>query len=495
MSKKAFKGHLVDEYCKVNGTLFEYKDKVYSCILNQTDIDANKNKFYIMQLIKNGSNLTHFMRYGRTGEMGRTTEKVYSSEQEAITAFEKQFKTKTGNSWANKEFTKKEGRYFMTYVSYEKELGDKIPQISIPDSILDKKVQKLIEMLSDINMMQSALVSLDIDTKKMPLGKISQTQLDKADVVLDKIQELVKQISQKGTTEKLIIDLGKLSSEYYTYVPISCGRKKPPLINSNELLAKYKDTVDELKNMVITVQITNNIKVGENPIDSIYKDINTTIVPLEKNGEMWNEILKYFMNTHGPTHGCKLEVLEIFEIEQIGKKKTFENYCHNIDNHMLLFHGSPQNCILSILKRDFYLDPGKIKDINIQIAGKLFGYGVYFADCCSKSMNYCRAHATNDIGCFIMAEIALGNTCTKNEPDYDINKTKLEKTKHHSVKGVGKYEPSTTTQINNIKIPNGKIADINKNTYLKYNEYIVYDINQVLIKYLVVAKNSGNYIF
>ena len=41
------KGQLIDEFCKVKGELVEHNGKIYSCTLNQTDIDANKNKFYI----------------------------------------------------------------------------------------------------------------------------------------------------------------------------------------------------------------------------------------------------------------------------------------------------------------------------------------------------------------------------------------------------------------------------------------------------------------
>ena len=53
MSKK---GYIIDEHCNnQGGTIVDCNSTVYSCILNQTDIDANANKFYIMQLIKDMS--------------------------------------------------------------------------------------------------------------------------------------------------------------------------------------------------------------------------------------------------------------------------------------------------------------------------------------------------------------------------------------------------------------------------------------------------------
>lgn len=481
---------IVDEHCPTKGELIYHNGKTYSSVLNQTDIISNKNKFYIMQLIKNGKIITHFIRYGRTGEVGRITTNNYNTEKEAITAFEKQFKSKTGNNWTNSEFIRKEGKYFMTEVSYENELKNiKDIPTTIPDSKLDDRTQKLISMLSDVNMMQKALISLDIDTKKMPLGKISKVQLDKANEVLDKIQEIINQLGGNKMDNDCENNLSKLSSEYYTYVPISCGRKKPPIINSDQILGKYKDTIDELQNMVITVQITNNVKMGENPIDSIYKDINTNITPLSKNCEIWEEIVKFIDNSHGSTHGCKLEILDIFEIEQFNKRKTFNDNFQNMDNHTLLFHGSGMSNWLSILKNDLLLNPQKINK-NIIITGKMFSDGIYFANAVSKSFGYCRSDASNGIACLALAEVALGNISKRVQADYYITKESLKKEKCDSVQGLGQYTPESTTKIGDLIIPNGKLTNTKKKRTLLYDEFIVYDSNQQFIKYLVLVKNK-----
>lgn len=71
----------------------------------------------------------------------------------------------------------------------------------------------------------------------------------------------------------------------------------------------------------------------------------------------------------------------------------------------------------------------------------------------------------------------------------------LENNGFDSVKGLGKLvpEPIDYTIIDGVKIPNGKMVQKTINTSLRYNEYIVYDVKQLLIKYLVVVKNIGNY--
>lgn len=494
MTKIINKGYIIDNRCDIKGELVENDGKVYSVTLNQTDLGENKNKFYIMQLIKNASSYVLFCVYGRISEPGKTIQTTHSTESSAISAFEKQFKAKTGNSWWTDKFVKKEGKYFMSEISYENELKD-IKEISlkIPDSKLHERTQKLITMLSDINMIKNSLISLDFDVKKLPLGKLKQSQIEAGTKVLNLIQNKMKELSgKKDQEDQLYSNLLKLSSDYYTYIPYSCGRKKPPIINTDEIINKYIDVLNELTNIVVTVQITENIKADENPVDAVYRDINTKITPLDKNSQMWNELIKYIANTHGPTHGCKLEVLDIYEIEQNDKRKKFDDYCSGIDNHTLLFHGSGMSNWISIMKNDFYLDPAKLKDINVPIAGAMFGYGCYTADS-SKSWGYTRAHSTNDIGCFAVCEVALGKQLCKMDSEYNLNKNKLSKNGYHSTKGEGRWQPSEFTMIDNIKIPNGKLKEVHKTASLRYNEFIVYDVNQIQIRYLMVIKNKGDY--
>lgn len=72
---------------------------------------------------------------------------------------------------------------------------------------------------------------------------------------------------------------------------------------------------------------------------------------------------------------------------------------------------------------------------------------------------------------------------------------KLPKGKH-STKGVGKTEPdaSDTITINGMEVPYGKgVQDNEKQSSLLYNEYIVYDIAQVNVKYLLKVDFKYNY--
>lgn len=50
---------------------------------------------------------------------------------------------------------------------------------SVAPCLLDKTTQNLIKLIFDNNMFKAALQEFDIDTKKMPLGKLSKAQIAK----------------------------------------------------------------------------------------------------------------------------------------------------------------------------------------------------------------------------------------------------------------------------------------------------------------------------
>lgn len=489
MSK--LKSHIIDENFNINGTIVEHNGKFYSCILNQTDILFNSNKFYVMQLVKSNSIYHLCARWGRIGDKGVISKKQFNSESDGILGFEKQFKSKTGNNWHFTNFVKKDNKYFLSEVSYENELKDiKDLPVTIPESKLPDKVQKLITMLSDVNMMQEAMIHLEIDTKKMPIGKLKQSQLDKAKEVLNNIKQLIDKLNDKpDNSTDIKTQIIKLSSDYYTYLPLNCGRKKPPVINSDEMINKYIDTVDELSNMVVTIQLKDNIKTDENPIDSIYNDINTKITPVEVGSKIWEVIKDYVSNSHAPTHNFKLELVDIYEIERKGEREKYDKKFGKSDNKQLLIHGSRMSNWVSILKNGLLLDPSRL---GVYISGKMFGGGIYTANSFSKSSQYCGINqGMKGRICLTLAEVALGNECKKTQADYYITKQSINKQGFDSVWGQGQMTPDSHVVIDgNIKVPNGKLIQSGLKSSLRYDEKIVYDMDQIVLKYLVILDMS-----
>ena len=113
--------YLVDDKCAYKGEIYKNSnDLYYSCTLNQTDIGANSNKYYILQLVKIdrrssfGSKYVVFAKYGRMGDAGKVNHKTYVEELAAIDCFNKQFMSKTKNNWpVIGKFKQNDGKYFL----------------------------------------------------------------------------------------------------------------------------------------------------------------------------------------------------------------------------------------------------------------------------------------------------------------------------------------------------------------------------------------------
>src|SRR5690606_38891081 len=114
-------------------------------------------------------------RYGRIGEVGVISNKPFSSQDQATGFFEKQFKAKTGNNWNQKNnFQRIAGKYFLTEIDRVEDIKESESSSSEDDPIkLDPKIIKLLELITNQTYMKNTLTQLEIDTEKMPLGKIS----------------------------------------------------------------------------------------------------------------------------------------------------------------------------------------------------------------------------------------------------------------------------------------------------------------------------------
>jgi poly [ADP-ribose] polymerase len=111
--------------------------------------------------------------------------------------------------------------------------------IKIPDSKLPPSVRDLISLICDIKNMKSVMMELEIDIKKMPLGKLSKTQIKKGYEILKEIGAL---LNQGGNYNKLV----DCSNRFYTLIPHDTGFKAPPVINNLKLLQSKLEMLEVL---------------------------------------------------------------------------------------------------------------------------------------------------------------------------------------------------------------------------------------------------------
>lgn len=63
----------------------------FNCMLNQTNIAANNNKFFVIQLLTDGAKYFEFARWGRVGEKGQNQLTPFSDRASAEQAFKRRF--------------------------------------------------------------------------------------------------------------------------------------------------------------------------------------------------------------------------------------------------------------------------------------------------------------------------------------------------------------------------------------------------------------------
>ncbi|THD19940.1 Poly [ADP-ribose] polymerase [Fasciola hepatica] len=295
--------HSVDKHfspCEDKSSWTVYAD--YDCMLNQTNIDANNNKFYIIQLLQNLKQPDRFLvwtRWGRVGETGQSSKLgPLTNLKDAIKAFEKKFSDKTKNSWSKRDsFTFQPGKYSMVEVLETRTEEVLIPSVDEKEtapSKLDENTLRLVRRIFDRDMFTHVMSSLNID-------------------------ELEDVLKGEKTS-----DINFLSSRFYTLMPHSFGRCRPPPINTLDLLHEKMDTLNVLSDVALAQKIQEKSPSAEIEPDRLKRHAK-------------------------------------------------------IPNHKLLWHGTNVGVVAAILKNGLRIMPH---------SGGLVGKGIYFASQANKSMGY-----------------------------------------------------------------------------------------------------------
>lgn len=467
------------------------KNNIYNAILGLTDIQAGTNKFYKLQILKHDKKDSYwlFKSWGRIGTTIGGNRCNPMSLEDAIEEFEKLYLEKSGNYWSNrKHFVKMPKMMYPIDVDNpddDEKLGNFESEIT---SNLKKPVQELIRLIFNVDIMKKVMAEYEIDLDKMPLGKLSKQQLQKAYSVLTELQALIiKEKSSPGSQRMFLIDA---SNRFYTLVPHSFGVAAPPILD-NEILIKVKsEMLDSLIEMEIAYNLLN-VKTDstKNPLDTHYEQLNTEIDVLEKESEEFKLIHEYTKNTHGSTHSqYKLEIEDVFVIKRQGEDKRYKPF-KKLHNRKLLWHGSRTTNFAGILSQGLRIAPPEAP-----VTGYMFGKGIYFADMVSKSANYCCASSQNSTGILMLCEVALGNMYERLAAEY-VEKLPSGK---HSTFGRGLTHPDPTKvhkTKDGVEVPYGPgvPAQLPGQSSLLYNEFIVYDVAQVKAQYLIRMKFKYDY--
>lgn len=178
----------------------------------------------------------------------------------------------------------------------------------------------------------------------------------------------------------------------------------------------------------------------------------------------------------------------MFELAKDGWEDVFNP--EKLDNHKLLWHGTRYTNVADILFNSLRIAPPEAPK-----TGYLFGKGAYFADCCCKSSFYTHSHLSNGVGFFLLCQVALGTEAERTRCDPDVDDyVKKAGNKVNSCHAVGQRVPDHSKRVDvkrkdghQYEVPLGPIVH-NPAGAMGYNEFIVYERKQIMMRYLVKVK-------
>lgn len=292
---------------------------------------------------------------------------------------------------------------------------------------------------------------------------VTPAQVDEAQSILDNlVPQIVKAADVKPVNDGLL--------ELYHVIPRRMTNVKDHLIQDFAIIVK-NDQLDKIHKLIAREQATLDVMAGQVNVHQAQKgqtvDDQTTI--LDAMGLAMvvadDAAVRLEIMPHLGSIGNKFK--RAFTVINKRTQDKYDSHLKTVQSKAarLFWHGSRNENWWSILDSGLVLRP-----TNAVISGKMFGYGLYFADKAKKSLGYTSlrgsywAGGSQDKGFMCLYEVHMGSSLIIQHHQswcYDLTEQKLQQR--------GNYD--------SLSAMGG--AD------LRNNEFIVYNEGQVNVKYLV----------
>lgn len=452
--------------------------------LNKTDLQGGNNKYYHIEahVSKDGKKFRLYSRYGRVGHHGTEEERVPPQDENSLlSAFDS----------LKKEKTSKRKGYVEVELAQAKMGSDVAKSMVLSDDVKKKKVvsvKKKNEPELDLHPSVKTLVtrlykeagkavrsqlsgSLKTTTEN-PLGTLTLSQIERGKSILQDIQKLLtKKPNLKDSIDRRILDLSNL---FYSAIPQTMAKRPGPSAPKSRMdawlrsMALNNETIlDEKEELLELLSDVQGMVRGfaTSDIAKKYLEIGCEYEFIHPEDKVFRRIEKFVQSTRSKHHRWGAEIRNVWRMSVSKQKQKHLPTMKKIGNIKPLFHGSRNANILGICKHGLLMRPP-----GVYVTGSMFGNGLYFADQSSKSEQYSTARFGGGGG--------RGNTYFMFVADVSLGKIK-------------KYERA---QIHLTKPPPGYHSVQGKKGYsLLHNEFIIYNVKQHILQYLIEFQPKGGY--
>eukprot|EP00795_Rhopilema_esculentum_P008747 gene8747-14770_t len=462
----------VDKALNMAATGAVYMDEetgvFYDVVLTKVDVRRGLygiNVFYKLQVVHHkGKQLwLLFNRWGRIGSGGQHQQTPFSNPQDACNEFQKIFKSKTGNKWADlNNFQKTPNKYSL-----------------IDLRAYDRWLQNFCK----------------VDRDFLPFGLISRDVIEQAKLILNEIRGLLESKKVSQANDVFIYEkVAELSNNLYMMVPPAhyAYERIIPLNTLNEV-KKYLERLNMLTDLSTASELllaAQHKKQVINPVDYVFRGIGVNCEIMDHTSTESQYILQFIENS---LQGETVKVSGLYRLKRDEEENNFES-CGVKHNRQLLWHGTDTSHVISILKNGIKQD-----EIHSMKTGNSLGCGIYFSLSFKKAMSYSSYHNNcKSPGFVFLCEVALGDmqvaarNCWSNSQNEDDTDT--GSAKYHS-RALGCSVMPDPTQ--DVFTPYGAKLCVGRwkenpdgEDYWRYNEHecLVQDHRQIKLRYLVMIR-------
>lgn len=443
---------------------------VKKAVLQKTDISANNNKYYAIELHQAGGQYRVFTHYGRTDDLendpnaGAKESRYYDSLAEAQAGYDQIHRQKTGASKGYAEVSLASSR-----IGSQKARGQSVGEIdqktvakiesakkpTKKPSTLSSSIQGLVEYIYSeatnalTNTVAAKITANGIET---PLGVLTVGQIDKGQAVLDALFAEFKGKRRETT-------LKSLSGDFYSAIPHRIGRTREAVeaavINTDAAFEEKEETLQLMRDM-LQVNGDGGSVLFDDELDAKYKALSCEMQAIEPGSAPFQELADVVIKSQVKSKSIKVK--NIFTLKRGGEWADFREDIHN---HRHLFHGSRIKNWVGILSRGILMPKLVVSMGGVRTDAGWLGNGIYFGDAACTS-GYYTSPGKKGTRFMAIARVALGDMKDFSKITYGITAPPAG---YHSCHGV-RNKPGVSSQF----------AD---------DEYVIYDPKQQRLEYLV----------
>ncbi|XP_075054975.1 protein mono-ADP-ribosyltransferase PARP4-like isoform X2 [Mixophyes fleayi] len=279
-----------------------------------------------------------------------------------------------------------------------------------------------------------------------PVKNISLNDVSKAEGILHQVRNALT----KGDREE---DIHQMMLEFYRFIP----HKEKMLSNIDKKFLTVKQDLCQLIRDMVSVCETSLPK-STLSTTAKYQALRCRIEHVDPNTEEFHRLKRDILdNNHRKD---EFKILRVFRIGRLSESTNFKSDLGNVQS--LLHASSPCNFV-GILSRGLMLPKIIVDEFGWERTdiGNL-GSGIYFSNSLSTSVKYADPSTLNGGRLLVVCDVALGKTKHFYKRDYTITEPPSG---FHSIHGVR--------------------SEGSNNSDFTDDEYVVYDVNQVKMRYIV----------